>query len=305
MSKEDKIKELFAEKLGAHETPVNPELWNAIASQIGTAAAVTSTGLSIVAKVIISISAASIIGAGAYFITRNTADQVDTHEKQNFQLITEDTSKSNEGVQEPEASEKSIEENNSIDVSTVDIKEIYTGKGSPAKNPDKNQNDENSENHSLPLVKPDKNKDFSPFSNQPTPNLVGEQPTPAPVAEKKAPVKIEEKQNKITESTDKTEVKTEEAKPSFEITKLPNVYVLNANGYFSIGHKGEYSDFQITIMDDRNNVIFSSNKPDFEWRGTDLTGNQIEQGNYIYIVTAKDLNGKAVNKYSRLTVINQ
>ncbi len=88
MNNEDKIKELFAEKLGNLEAPVNPELWSAISSQIGTVASVTSTGLSIVAKTIIGISAASVIGVGTYFLTRTTVEPT-TKTEQTTPLISE------------------------------------------------------------------------------------------------------------------------------------------------------------------------------------------------------------------------
>lgn len=301
MNGKDKIKDLFAEKLGAHEAHVNPELWNAIASQIGTAATVTSTGLSIVAKTIIGISAASVIGVGAYFITRNdNTKQRNSEEVQHTQLVTEDVAQEDSNnTDEVEARtidtpptvdshkenpEPVIEESSSLSVVSSEAGQQADSKKKGNENPRLSENG-------------------GTFTNEPTPNLIGEKP--APVIEQKAPVVEEQKQNKVTENTNKAEIKPEETKASFEITELPNIYVLNANGYFSIGHKGEYSDFQFTIMDKRNNVIFRSDRPDFEWRGTDLYGNPIEPGNYVYIITAKDQKGIAVNKYSNLTVINQ
>lgn len=315
MSKEDKIKELFAEKLGAHEAPVNPELWNAIASQIGTAAAVTSTGLSVVVKAIIGISAASVIGVGAYFLTRDNEAQ--PQKQKTAQLSAEDTSKQEKQEEVPaDSSEKTEEKNGSPAASQVVPLEHELTFGEKEKN---NLKDTKDSDNSEPSKKRSEFREETidrtsagsnppvatpPFTNQPTPNLVGEKPAPAPV-QPKSEKKEKEPGDKRSGNIDRGEVQEEEAIPSFEITRLPNIYTLNANGYFSIGYEGEYSDFQITIMDDRNNVIFNSNQPDFEWRGTDLSGNQIEPGKYIYIITAKDKNGKAINKYSLLTVINQ
>lgn len=312
MNKEDKIKELFAEKLGAHEAPVNPELWNAIASQLGTAATVTSTGLSIVTKIIIGISAASVIGTGVYFLSgaadsdqqkesvqhsqltgKNTGEEDNTDFKQ-LELTTNGSSDQQKRADDggTVVSEQTIKEDKKTTAykSSEATTPPVVGKGGEEKS--------TSRAHEM----------MPPYRNEPSPNLIGEKPA-VMIPETKTPVKTEERQvirKQEEQVADRPASGLEEQKQAtFEITKLPNIYVLNASGYFSIGHKGEYSDFQFTIMDNRNNVVFRSDDPDFEWRGTDLYGNTVEPGNYIYIVTVKDQNGKAINKYSALAVINQ
>ena len=71
MIEKDNIKELFNQKLSGHEAPVNPELWNAISSQIGTAGTATSAVAikSIILKSVIGISVASIAIASYIYIT--------------------------------------------------------------------------------------------------------------------------------------------------------------------------------------------------------------------------------------------
>lgn len=308
MSKEDKIKELFAEKLGAHEVPVNPELWNAIASQTGTAATVTSTGLSVVAKAIIGISAASVIAVGTYFLTRNTGEQSN---QQKTQVVAEDEIKGEEYEYTNTEEAKTGEEERIS--SPADGTTTFNGETPDLDSPENAGTIENVEslrgNEGKPegAVRSNPQTIVPPFTVEPTPNLVGERPVNSSPAQVNsgAGKKGETAENRKEERTDKAEPVFEEVQASFEITKLPNVYVLNASGYFSIGYKGEYNDFQFTIMDSRNNLVFSSNQPDFEWRGTDMSGNQVEPGKYIYIVTAKDKDGRSVNKYSTLTVINQ
>jgi hypothetical protein len=306
LSKEDKIKELFAEKLGTHEVPVNPELWNAIASQIGTSVAATSTGLSVLTKAIIGISAASVIGVGTYFLTRDSNSKQKGNEEVR-QLVTENAAQedSSNNIVEIEAGPIYSPPTVIGEVVTIQFK---TGCLQPM--PAHNENDEDPA-HLESLAKREKTSSGSleseTFTNEPTQHLIGEKPTPVStvpaqpkVTEKKETKTILTNQENNTHSVPKQE---EDKKASFELTKLPNVYALNANGYFSIGHKGEYSDFQFTIMDNSHKVIFRSDRPDFEWRGTDLYGNQIEPGKYVYIITAKDINGRAINKYSPLTVI--
>lgn len=309
MSNEDKIKELFAEKLGAHEAPVNPELWNAIASQIGTSVAATSTGLSVLTKIIIGVSAASVIGVSAYFVTRdNNSKQKDIETIQHSKLATENT-------------EADVNQDKSSDDNELNARTIYTPPTvlplSENSNSITEENTTSSVDNSLTEQPKDVKKKDNKHSglaetgnasaNESTSNPVGEKAVPAPVApaQPKASDKKDPKSVSNTPENTSNSIPKQEEKASFELTELPNIYGLNANGYFSIGYKGEYSDFQFTIMDNNHNVIFRSDRPDFEWRGTDLYGNQIEPGKYVYIITAKDKNGKAVNKYSSLTVINQ
>jgi hypothetical protein len=299
LNTEDKIKELFAEKLGGHESPVNSELWNAITSQVGTSVAATSTGLSVVAKAIIGISAASVIGVGAYFITQNDSASTNQAQKENVHLVANDTEEQVNVVEGTTVQHETTTNKNAI---VTEVNNV--GKGAPVATEDNHHNQE----VKLPVSSEEnlkaKQKDTSPAAA--THNAGSAEGKSATVRENesKSPVKsVGDKQaERLTESPS---TKPEPVKATFEVTKLPNVYVLNANGYFSIGYQGEYQDFQFTVMDKMNNVIYRSNQPDFEWRGTDLGGNTIEPGNYIYIITAKDKAGKPINKYSPLTVINQ
>lgn len=299
LNTEDKIKELFAEKLGGHESPVNSELWNAIASQVGTSVAATSTGLSVVAKAIIGISAASVIGIGAYFITQNDTTSTPETKRENVQLVENDSEEQETIVEETAVQQESVANKNKI------ITEVNTaGKGAPVTSEDYYYNQEaklsaSSEEN----LKPKQKESSSAVGGAYNSGLTEEKAVSSREHESKPPVKtVTDKQ---AERSYTEPVKPEPVKATFEITKLPNIYVLNASGYFSIGYQGEYQDFQFTVMDKMNNVIYRSNQPDFEWRGTDLGGNIIEPGNYIYIITAKDKAGKPINKYSTLTVINQ
>lgn len=309
MSNEDKIKELFAEKLGAHEAPVNPELWNVIASQIGTSVAVTSTGLSVLTKAIIGISAASVIGVGTYFLTRNDDKPKNTEEISHSQLETDNP--------EQNITQEKPDEDNEFSARTIYTSPTVLPLSENSRSVIEEKNSSSIDNNLTEQPRDSKKKDNKQsgltetgitFTNEPTPNLIGEKAAPAPAAPAQSKVNEENESRVVpnkTESTDNAIPKQQqEEKISFELTKLPNIYALNATGYFSIGYSGEYSDFQFTIMDNSHNVIFRSNRPDFEWRGTDLYGNQIEPGKYVYIITAKDKNGKPINRYSSLTVIN-
>lgn len=289
MNNEDKIRELFAEKLGNLEAPVNPELWGAISSQIGTSAAVTSTGLSIVAKTIIGISAATVIGVSTYFIASNSDEEQQPQTQQTSQLITEEKTPTSESLAEKEVVETVKEQEKTNETKNNIVREEVS---------------HSTINHIVPIHKPlDILLDNHTFITDLTPDLTQQAKTePIIVPPVKNEINTKDKHEQIGSNNADL---GQELKPSFELTHLPNIYGLYAGGYFSIDYNGAYSDFQITILDSRNNVVFSSDRPDFEWRGSDLSGNQVEPGKYVYIITAKDLNGNAINKYSPLTVINQ
>jgi gliding motility-associated-like protein len=89
-----------------------------------------------------------------------------------------------------------------------------------------------------------------------------------------------------------------------EILNLPNVFTPNRDGqndYFFIESKG-LVDFQITIMNTRQEVVFQSNDPSFKWNGLLRDGTFAPNGNYVYIVIASDKAGNTINKYQRLSI---
>lgn len=293
LDKNDYIQKLFKEKLGELETPVNPQLWNAVASQIGTTTVATSTGMSLMTKLIIGISAASLVGVGAYYLSK---EQTPQPHKEKTQLVEN----KEENTDKQESSSVIVNEKQQKATSPISQSEEL-------KTPPTNVLHEE-----IPLNQQEKqatHNDFSDnktFTNVPYPNLVGKKPDP--IAEQPE-VSTNQQAVIATPSTKKSEstndAVTEVDVPSFQLTNLPNIYVLNAHGYFSIGYKGEYRDFQFTLLDNSNNVIYRSDNPNFEWRGTDLYNSLVKPGDYIYIITAVDQNGKAVNKYNTLTIINQ
>lgn len=71
MKDKDLFKEVFSDKLKEHAVDVNPNLWNAVSSQIASSgAAAGGTALGIGAKVIIGVAVAASLGTAAFFITK-------------------------------------------------------------------------------------------------------------------------------------------------------------------------------------------------------------------------------------------
>ncbi|MCO5260119.1 MAG: hypothetical protein M9916_08250 [Crocinitomicaceae bacterium] len=299
MNEKDNIKDLFSEKLGNLETPVNPELWSSIASQVGISATTTSSiasaGMSLATKAIIGIAAASVIGLGAYFLTTEKEQPIE--QKQPVQVAKQSVDTSNEVAATSSNEEQKTAKNTVEKPSQQTIEQSTTV--STASIAEKHSIDPILTDNTTFVSKP--NMLNSEKKSTSSTNVTAKQEAPE-TTQKTAPVA--DKNSQPTTETP-TPVEKPKTQPTFELTNLPNIYVLNASGYFSIGYTGEYKDFQFTLMDENSNVVFTSNQPDFMWKGTDMHNNVIQPGKYIYIVTVKDANGKSINKYQSLTIINQ
>ena len=102
-----------------------------------------------------------------------------------------------------------------------------------------------------------------------------------------------------------TLVEDSEISNSFEeVIVLPNIFTPNGdrvNDVFMI-EMTEKSEFQIIVLNAKNQTVFKSNDANFEWDGTMLNGDPAPTGNYLYYFSAKDLNGKDVTKSSILKI---
>ena len=100
----------------------------------------------------------------------------------------------------------------------------------------------------------------------------------------------------------KNDVSVEE-KSTYKLD-LKNVFTPNGDGvndYLEIETEG-LNDFSVVILYKNNQKIFTSNDPHFKWGGTNMSGEFVPEGSYIYFVTAKTDNNKPVSKYSSLTI---
>ena len=71
---------------------------------------------------------------------------------------------------------------------------------------------------------------------------------------------------------------------------LPNIFTPNGDGQNETLQlewgNNSIEDFSIVVLDAKNNVVFKSDRPDFNWDGSDLGGEKLARGNYIYFVSA-------------------
>jgi gliding motility-associated-like protein len=277
----DEIKEFFSQKLTNHEAPVNPELWNSISKKIGSSTIINSTvskGVSLSFKTVFSVLTIASVSIGSvYFLTRNDEN----------------------------LSEKGKQKNSNFESFTKDVENTKLN---------------TTENHSVQS----KNKTKKPkaiitenvFENSSLESYVENIFKPDLVINKK---ESEDLENVIANSNLKHEdgQKTSTIQNDNHLStrvlnpennegeiKLPNIVTPNNDGendLFWIGIKN-VQDFSITILNDKNKVVFTTTDPDFKWDCRDFQQNLVPVGNYVYYFSGKDVSGNMVSKSSKLYV---
>ena len=283
MEEKDSIKDLFQEKLSQLETPVRPELWSAVSSSIASSSAVaTSTGMSLLAKITIGITIAASVTGTVIFLSR---DEV----KETPKIEVQKANKQKESKLNP--TENKVENNSTVSTNS-------------------NSNPVNRVSENIATATNNQFESIIDNTIFESTALVERAISYAQI-ETKEEVKAPKNNPKVETSTSAqnqepkqnvaTEKLPEESKLQF---KLPNIFTPNGDGnndYLKLDI-ANVTEFIIVILDAKSNVVFKSEDVDFKWDGTNLNGDKLPIGNYIYYVTAKDLEGKAVTKYSSLTI---
>ena len=283
MEEKDSIKDLFQEKLSQLETPVRPELWSAVSSSIASSSAVATTaGMSLLAKISIGITIAASVTGTIIFLSKEEAKETPKIEvqKANKQKV----SKSNPTENKVENNSTVSKVNNSNPINRVSENTVI-GTISQIESIIDNTTFESTALVERPIsyAQIETKEDLKAPKNNPKVEIA----TSA--------------QNQESKQNVETEKLPEESKLQFQ---LPNIFTPNGDGnndYLKLDVEN-VNEFVIVILDAKSNVVFKSEDADFKWDGTNLNGDKLPAGNYIYYVTAKDLEGKAVTKYSALTI---
>lgn len=276
MKGKDEIQNLFSDKLGGYEAKVNPEIWGNIASQIGAGTTAAATGMALTTKIIIGLSAASVITIASF-----VAFTSDKEEEPNS--VISDT----EVVEE--AKPAVVIEKTIIAEPIVENAVLETPIVEPAATPAV----------ILPFIGP---------TLAPMPELVIT-PEQRVIMQADPNKNVFEPQEEIVDpanvdaivaadpllnETPKEEIITEES------TKIkvffPNVFTPNGDGtndllFIANPEDLDPNDFVLQIVDDAFKTVFTSTDPNFEWNGNDLGGEPAKNGHYIAIITSKDKNG--------------
>jgi hypothetical protein len=272
----DEIQNLFSEKLGGYEAKVNPELWGNIASQIGAGTTAAATGMALTTKIIIGLSAASVVTV-ASFVALTSDKEVEP--KKNVAQI--------EVVEETKP--KAEIENTIIAEPIVEVTRVLIPIEQPEETPAV----------ILPFIGPT----LAPI---PVPVLTPEQrvtmqadtvhnvfkPQEDTVRPEVAEAIVEA--DPVLKETPKEELITKES----TVIKVvfPNVFTPNNDGtndllFISNPEDLDRDGFVLQIVDASFKTVFTSTDPNFEWNGNDLGGESAKKGHYIAIITSKDKNG--------------
>ena len=283
MEEKDSIKDLFQEKLSQLETPVRPELWSAVSSSIASTSAVaTSTGMSLLAKITIGITIAASVTGTVIFLSKDEA-------KETPKIEVQKANEQKESKLNP--TENKVENNSTFSkVNNSNPENRVSENTATATNNQFESIIDNTIFESTSLVE-------GPISYA---QIETKEEVKAPKNNPKVEIATSA-QNQETKQNVATEKLPEESKLQF---KLPNIFTPNGDGnndYLKLDVEN-VNEFVIVILDAKSNVVFKSEDADFKWDGTNLNGDKLPAGNYIYYVTAKDLEGKAVTKYSALTI---
>lgn len=286
----DKIKDLFSEKLGNFESSVRPELWSNIASQIGATTTVTtvSTGVSLFTKTIIGLSVAAAIGGFGYFAWNNEDQQADKNDPK----VTADKtiSKENKAVTSANTTNEKVQRKSNMDNGSL-LNQSFVPSVS---------------DFVLPTT-----EDFIDL-------LIENKELPIPtiqLAETNLPESVEEpKQENIGTQVDHSTESVDNfsnSAPLPEIEKvdleLPNVFTPNndgANDYFEIKSTG-LTDFSLVVLDMNGKPVYQATDPNFKWDGMNLSNEKVKDGNYLYYLTAKDAEGKMISKSQSLSITTE
>lgn len=280
MKDKDYIKDLFKDSLENLESPVRPELWNAVSSSISTSStpAVGSNIFSTSKLIIASVSILT-IGSFTYYLSTDSTPQ------KTFDSSQKNIKSSLEAINKASRKEKK-----SADF--YNIKKINSNK----------QFDFSNQTNELPVLD---------FLNSPIINTVvsnSNNPVLENLSSELASNVIEQKPNQTTVSTPLIE-ETNQSINNIEITDhqfvLPNVFTPNndgSNDKFEI--KGlSLTDFSLVIINSKNETIFQTTENDFSWDGRLQNGDLAPSGNYIYYIVGKTIGKKDYTKISQLSIL--
>lgn len=288
MVEKDYIKDLFAEKLANAEAQVNPELWSAISSNIATSSTVAS-GLSTTAKFLIGLGTAASVTVATVLLINSSKDEETPLKKE---LTKNENKIEKTSTKDTLITKLKDYQDNFVSVQNPSMDEIFKGL---LKNIDYNN---------LPFYdcchgQFDKKQD-SLSRNIQTASLIAT----------KADSTSETNQNKFVENKSaeaKENISSSKIAVDLVIGELKNTFTPSNDGvndYFEIELEG-LEDFALTVLNQKNEVVFKSNDINFKWDGRDIAGELVPQGQYIYFFTGKDSLGNPISKYSSLTIIKR
>lgn len=287
MKDKDYIKELFSEKLSSHEVPVRSDLWQGIQSQIGNTAtqAAAAKGISVATKWVIGIASSVVVaGSVAWF-----------------------ASDSNSG-QQPDKPQLSKTEETKLQPSAEEEKGTLSSNESVSPEVDKNKahsDGTNILNADAPAGTSYIMEAPAPFGFPPlfTENVI-EKSTPAASTPAGTPASTNELVAAEPDPVIAASQTASESKPVVgKVQEWVNVFTPNGDGNNDVFElpSENLKDFSVTVFNNKSQLVFTSDNPAFQWDGTSH-GEQVPDGEYVYMFVATDLNGNIIKAYKSLTI---
>ena len=280
MTEKDNIKELFSKGLQDHQVSVDPALWSSISSSIGASTA--KVGLSILSKVLIGVAASSVIAVAVYFSVQANSKA--------------ETTQTKELQKETKKSIPTQETTNNNSNQTIGLEEVPVVL---------------EQNNTINIPVEDTILNFQALQSNTTPSQNQSVIVPSTLIPHSIPVNIPNNAVRITttpsiapQTNSSGQVQTQVLPKQYNIS-LPNIFTPNGDGQnetLQIEWKQQHiEDFSIVVLNQTNKVLFSSSNPEFNWDGTDPSGEKIARGTYIYFVTGM-LNGQKWQQSSSLQI---
>lgn len=292
MEDKDYIEQLFSTKLKNAEVPVSPEVWTKISAGIQTTGAV-STGVSAgflkgklmwIAGTIIGVVG---VGTAIYFSqpkeeTNQSAKNKTVNQKEKLSPIIEESNT----IEKPlelslNTEEKSIPvEQNQVSVEKTEDEIVINEEFTTV------QKDLTSEEKEEIVMLPTRNPS-SIINKSAKKQEIDNTLQSLPVIENS------DEENEVIQQIEEKEI------------ILPNAFSPNQDGVediFFIQNLSNISDFQVVILNAKNQVMYSSNDINFNWDGRNQSGEWVEKGTYVYFLTGINSDGSKFNKASQLRV---
>ena len=281
MKDNDYIKELFKNKLEHVETSVRPELWNNIASSIGTStSSVTTSSLFSVSKLIITSVTLVSLSVLTYYITvDDSTTEIESkssnvsynNEINNTPTVQKDSKKTNVLNKNLLASKSLAIQKDSLITATLLSSSISENTIVQTNLPIDNHH-----SSSIDLIEI-KDSNHSLYLH---------------VVKTEEPVQTESHQTDLVVIDSKDFV-------------FPNVFTPNndgSNDKFELNTINLF-DFSIVILNAKNETIYQSTSIDFSWDGRLQNGELAPAGRYIYYIVGQLPDGKPYTKINPLTII--
>ena len=307
MSDKDAIKELFRDKLQSHEVMPSDAVWSSVSSSLGHSAA-SGFGAASFLKVAAAVVGVTTIGVLGYVL-------LDTNEAS--PAITNTTKINN--VAPNEAAPVAPSSEDPVSVSNEDEAVLFiepvVSPFSSAEKQIKSTNlvqETQPEDIVLKPMAPVSSLNEKDLNSEISENVVLESPVSTQVSSiQSAPQVPEEISTNAVEPETETnepemvsEAEEEVALSIEEALVLPNIFTPNGdrvNDVFEI-EIGEKLEFQIVILNQSNQVVFKTTDAEFKWDGIMLNGDPAPSGNYVYFLSAKNMNGADFVKSSTLMI---